>query len=167
MDRGRGDLELTPAAPAVAAARREHGGREPGIARAAARARRAEVRRVSVHGHRLPRGCKAGLTAWCEAREKSPSGYPTYTGVCTGTRLYRSITSGIVMRTQPCEALWPIEPYSDGSMPWMPAPSMIPSQRALSGLAAVPPGTTLPRSAGATQLEFGIVQAGFTALFWM
>src|SRR5919202_493010 len=77
------------------------------------------------------------------------------------------MTSGIRMRTQPWEAAWPIVPYSLGSMPWMPAPSKMPSQRALSGFSGEPPGTTLPRSAGATQEEFGMVHAGFTALFWM
>ena len=67
------------------------------------------------------------------------------------------------MRTQPWEAAVPIEPTL--SVPWMPAPAKIPSQRALSGFSGVPPGTTLPRSLGATQSEFGIVQAGLTALF--
>ena len=69
------------------------------------------------------------------------------------------------MRTQPCEAAVPIE--LSASVPWMPAPAKMPSQRALSGFSGVPPGMTLPRSSGATQSEFGIVQAGFTALFWM
>ena len=51
------------------------------------------------------------------------------------------------------------------SVPWMPAPAKIPSQRALSGFSGEPPGITLPRSPGATQAELGIVQAGLTALF--
>ena len=51
-------------------------------------------------------------------------------------------------------------------MPWMPAPSKIPSQRALSGFSGVPPGTTVPARLPAQAL-FGTDQAGFTALFWM
>ena len=58
----------------------------------------------------------------------------------------------------------PIEPLA--SVPWIPAPSKMPIQRALSGFSAVPPGTTVPARSPA-QAEFGTVQAGFTALFWM
>ena len=43
------------------------------------------------------------------------------------------------IRTQPCEAAVPIE--LSASVPWMPAPSKMPSQRALSGFSGVPPGT--------------------------
>ena len=50
------------------------------------------------------------------------------TGVPTGTRGYRSTTSGTVMRMQPCEAAVPIEPGSP--VPWMPTPSTMPIQRA-------------------------------------
>ena len=70
------------------------------------------------------------------------------------------------MRTQPCDAAWPIEPYSLGSTPWIPAPSKIPSQRALSGLLGAPPGMTLPARLP-VQAECGTLQAGLTALFWM
>ena len=48
----------------------------------------------------------------------------------------------------------------------MPAPSKMPIQRALIGFSAVPPGTTLPASLRATQVEFGTCQAGLIALFW-
>src|SRR5436309_2326868 len=40
------------------------------------------------------------------------------------------------MRTQPCEASWPIDEYSLGSIPWMPTPPSNDVTRALSG----PPG---------------------------
>ena len=61
------------------------------------------------------------------------------TGVPTGTRGYRSITSGTVMRMQPCDAREPIEPGSP--VPWMPTPLTMPIQRALSGFSAEPPAT--------------------------
>ena len=61
------------------------------------------------------------------------------TGVPTGTRGYRSITSGTRMRMQPWEARLPIEPGAP--VPWMPTPLTMPSQRALSGFSAEPPAT--------------------------
>src|SRR6202011_3117582 len=83
-----------------------------------------------------------------------------YTGVPTGVLAYRSMTSGIVMRTQPCDALWPIVPYSLGSMPCMPAPPSKDMKRALSGSAG-PGGITLPASEPAQAL-FGTYQGGST-----
>ena len=59
----------------------------------------------------------------------------------------------------------PIEPSS--SVPWMPAPSKMPIQRALSGLSGAPPGIDLAGEARPPRREFGTCQAGFTALFWM
>ena len=58
----------------------------------------------------------------------------------------------------------PSEPMS--SVPWMPAPSKMPIQRALSGFSGTPPGTTVPARSPA-QSELGTFQAGSTALFWM
>ena len=53
-------------------------------------------------------------------------------------------------------------------MPWMPAPSKMPSQRAFSGFCRRAAGDDLRRlGRSGTQSELGIVQAGFTALFWM
>jgi hypothetical protein len=40
--------------------------------------------------------------------------------VPTSTLSKRSITSGMFMRTQPCDAALPIEPTSE--VPWKPAP---------------------------------------------
>src|SRR5689334_10021401 len=67
------------------------------------------------------------------------------------------------IRMQPCDAAEPIEPSSD--VPWIPAPSKIPIQRALIGLPGSPAGITLPARSPA-QAEFGTCQAGLTALFW-
>ncbi len=86
-----------------------------------------------------------------------------YTGVPTWTRLYRSITSGINIRTQPCENAWPIESVS--SVPWIPAPSQSPIQRAFSGSLG-PGGITCPASEPAQGL-FGTLHEGSTTLFWM
>ena len=44
-----------------------------------------------------------------------------YVGAPVGTLSYSSITSGIAIRMQPCEAAVPSEPI--WSVPWMPAPS--------------------------------------------
>src|ERR1700710_1189926 len=83
------------------------------------------------------------------------------TGVPTGTRGSRSITSGTFIRMQPCEARDPIDP--DSAVPWMPTPSTMPIQRALSGFAADPPATVSLRSAPAHGLS-GTDQVGLTAL---
>ena len=58
----------------------------------------------------------------------------------------------------PSEPIW--------SVPWMPAPSKMPIQRALSGFSGVPPGITLPASEPAQAL-LGTLQGTFTPLFWM
>src|SRR3954464_11309532 len=55
------------------------------------------------------------------------------------------MTSSMRMRTQPCDAACPIVPYSEGSMPWMPAPLKMPSHRAFSGSSG-PGGTVFPAS---------------------
>src|SRR5919112_5575107 len=89
---------------------------------------------------------------------------PISTGAPTGTRGYRSMTSGTVMRMQPWEAAVPIEPGMP--VPWMPTPLTMPIQRAFSGFSAEPPGTTSLRYAPAHGLS-GAVQAGLTALFVM
>ena len=68
------------------------------------------------------------------------------------------------MRTQPCEALWPIVPYSLGSIPWMPAPPLNASQRALSGSSG-PGGIVLPASLPAHG-ELGTYQGGSTCFHW-
>ena len=68
------------------------------------------------------------------------------------------------MRMQPCDARVPIDQLS--AVPWIPTPSAMPSQRALSGLFGAPPGITWPCSEPA-QSEFGTCQAGLTALFWI
>ena len=52
------------------------------------------------------------------------------------------------------------------SVPWMPAPSKMPIQRALSGFSGTPPGTTVPARSPAQAL-FGTLQGTFTPLFWM
>ena len=64
----------------------------------------------------------------------------------------------------PCEAAVPID--DSASVPWMPAPAKMPSQRALSGFSGTPPGTTVPARSPA-QSEFGTLHAGSIALFWM
>ena len=64
---------------------------------------------------------------------------------------------------QPCEAALPIEPVA--SVPWMPAPSKMPIQRALIGFDGPAAPRCPPRSPA--QAEFGTCQDGFTALFWM
>src|SRR5215210_7864265 len=86
------------------------------------------------------------------------------TGVPTGTRRYRSITSATRIRMQPCDARLPIE-YSC-EVPWIPTPLVIPIQRARSGFDAAPPGVVVPASSPAHG-EFGAVQAGLTCLFWI
>src|SRR3954466_11477846 len=68
------------------------------------------------------------------------------------------------MRMQPWDAAVPIDPIA--SVPWMPAPSKMPIQRALSGLFGGRTGITWPASDPAQEL-FGTLQAGFTALFRM
>ena len=65
------------------------------------------------------------------------------------------------MRTQPCDASWPIEPYSLGSMPWMPAPPLNAIQRALIGSSG-PGGMVLPASAPA-HAELGTCQEGLVS----
>src|SRR5215210_1548171 len=65
------------------------------------------------------------------------------------------------MRMQPCEARVPI--VQGSPVPWMPTPPVMPSQRALSGFSADPPGTTSLRYAPA-QGWSGADQAGLTAL---
>ena len=65
------------------------------------------------------------------------------------------------MRMQPCEAREPIEPSSP--VPWMPTPSTIPIQRALSGFAALPPSTVVPASSPAHGL-LGTDQTGLICL---
>ena len=72
----------------------------------------------------------------------------------TGTRGYRSSTSATCIRMQPCDAREPIDQSSE--VPWMPTPSAIPSQRALSGLFGAPPGMTWPWRLPA-HAEFGHV----------
>ena len=64
------------------------------------------------------------------------------------------------MRTQPCDASWPIEEYSLGSIPWMPAPPSKDMKRAFSGSAG-PGGTTVPASAPAHAF-FGTYHGGLT-----
>ena len=66
------------------------------------------------------------------------------------------------MRTQPWETAWPSEETS--SVPWIPAPSKIPIQRALSGSAG-PGGITWPARLPA-QAELGTCQEGSTCLSW-
>ena len=65
------------------------------------------------------------------------------------------------MRTQPCDASWPIEPYSLGSMPWMPAPPLKAIQRALIGSSG-PGGIVLPASVPA-HAEFGTCHEGLVS----
>src|SRR3954451_14339495 len=128
--------------------------------RPAARARSAMACTSAVKD--VPRHC-ATLPTHREPREDSrrARAQPISTGVPTGTRGYRSITSGTVIRMQPCEAREPIEP--DSAVPWIPTPLTMPIQRALSGLAAEPPGPDSLRSAPAHGL-FGTVHVGLTAL---
>ena len=74
------------------------------------------------------------------------------------------------MRTQPCEASWPIEEYSLGSMPWMPAPPSKDMKRAFSGSPRArrddgPGERARPRFLGHVPrrvdlLPFDVVQAG-------
>src|SRR5206468_342036 len=89
----------------------------------------------------------------------------TKTGVPTGTRAYSAITSGIRIRTQPWDAVCPIDPYSLGSIPWIPAPPAKPIQRAFIGSCG-PGGITFPASAPAHD-EFGTYQDGLTCFHWM
>ncbi len=86
------------------------------------------------------------------------------TGVPTDTRRNRSITSGTVMRMQPCDARVPIDHGSP--VPWIPTPPLTPIQRALSGLFQAPPPTCWPAISPA-QGEFGAVQVGLTCLDWI
>ena len=86
------------------------------------------------------------------------------TGVPTRTRLYSATTSPTCMRIQPCDARVPIDPSSP--VPWMPTPLAIPIQRALRGLAALPPVTVVPASSPAQGL-FGTDQVGLTCLSWI
>ena len=67
------------------------------------------------------------------------------------------------MRTQPCDAAEPSEPMS--VVPWMPAPSKMPIQRALIGSSG-PGGITLPARSPAQAL-FGTCQDGFICLSWI
>src|SRR3989442_4764515 len=58
----------------------------------------------------------------CESEFLRPTRpYEMKTGVYSGTILYSSITSGIDILMQPCEAAVPSEERT--SVPWMPAPS--------------------------------------------
>ena len=66
-----------------------------------------------------------------------------------------------VMRMQPWEAAVPMEASS--AVPWMPAPSQKPIQRALIGLSGSFPVITLPARSPAQALS-GTYQAGFAAL---
>src|SRR3954447_16630701 len=74
------------------------------------------------------------------------------------------MTSGTVIRMQPCEARVPIEPGSP--VPWMPTPFATPIQRAFSGFSEEPPATVSLRYAPAHGL-FGAVHGGLTALLAM
>jgi hypothetical protein len=68
------------------------------------------------------------------------------------------------MRMQPWEARVPMDQSSP--VPWMPTPSVMPIQRALSGLAADPPTTVVPASSPAQGL-LGTDQTGLTCLLAM
>ena len=68
------------------------------------------------------------------------------------------------MRTQPCDALCPMEPYSLGSIPWIPAPPLKAIQRALMGSSG-PGGMTFPARSPA-HAEFGTYQDGFVCFHW-
>src|SRR4051794_10594423 len=74
------------------------------------------------------------------------------------------MTSGTVMRMQPCDAREPIDPGTP--VPWIPTPLTIPIQRAFSGFSAEPPATVSFAYAPAHGL-LGAVQAGLTALLEM
>ena len=80
------------------------------------------------------------------------------------TRRKRSITSGTVMRMQPCEAREPI--VQGWPVPWIPTAPLTPIQRALSGLSAAPPATDWPAISPAHG-EFGAVHVGLTCLLWI
>src|SRR3954465_5006588 len=62
---------------------------------------------------------------------------------------------------QPCEAREPIDQSS--AVPWMPTPSVMPSQRAFSGLLGAPPGITWPARDPA-HAALGTCHAGLTCL---
>src|SRR3954452_8546655 len=68
------------------------------------------------------------------------------------------------MRTQPWLALWPMLEYSDGSIPWMPAPPLNAIQRDLIGSSG-PGGIVLPARSPA-HAEFGTCQDGFVSRHW-
>ena len=65
------------------------------------------------------------------------------------------------MRIQPCEAAPPMDASS--AVPWMPAPSWKPSQRALMGLSGSFPAMTLPARSPA-QAFSGTYHAGLAAM---
>ena len=103
------------------------------------------------------------FNAPCE-RGAAARGYLIRTGVPIATRPNRSITSGTVMRMQPCDARVPIDHGSP--VPWIPTDPSTPIQRALSGLFAAPPPTYWPAISPAHG-EFGAVHVGLTCLLWI